>query len=209
MGDRITPHEPNFSTTGNIVYDAEVEELGMFSTCCLTLMCCTSYDKIRSYLILREDELEANFATQHPCCCMKFDFYVVRRYDRLFGYTESWPCNCCPLRPNINLQQIGCTLCLQRFVCCRRAVLVPYEYYCCCCPNAVGYCDTCFELCGCGILGSPKLFSMIAPATLPFPFSAFSCLFTVEPKDPEAFVNKIRPLIEAKTGLSAKQFGSN
>ena len=68
-GARQTPHEPHFSTKGNIVFDAEVDSIGCCAATCLALACCSSHDSKRSYLILREDALEANFATKHPCCC--------------------------------------------------------------------------------------------------------------------------------------------
>ena len=90
-GARSTPHEPHFSTKGHIVFDAEVDSIGCCAATCLTLACCSSHDVERSYLILREDELEANFATKHPCCCCAFDSLTVRRYDRLFNYEENWP----------------------------------------------------------------------------------------------------------------------
>ena len=90
-GARSTPHEPNFSTKGNIVFDAEVGSIGCCAATGLALACCSYHDRERSYLILREDALEANFATKHPCICINYDSITFRRYDRLFLYDDYWP----------------------------------------------------------------------------------------------------------------------
>lgn len=175
---RVSAHPGSTSTKDknvpitkiDILYDAEIRDVGMCEK--LALLCtCRVFQKERSYLYVRENSLETNDATACMCCpdwicentnVLYFDrppFKPSPHYPGCpcFGYTD----------PKLDVKQTGCWCCMQRIVCCEELVVMPYEMLpcpCCCCSNRTpqpGLCNcwlNCKGVCApAGLEGVPKV----------------------------------------------------
>ena len=66
LGTRTTPQDKGVARNNpgsiQIVYDAELKDIPCCERIQLMLVCCSIYDKERSYLYLRENSIETNIA---------------------------------------------------------------------------------------------------------------------------------------------------
>ena len=154
-----------------IVYNAEVRELDCcpaWSLCCATCGLVV-YNQARSYLYVRENSIESNFAMKlrlDPCQCTcnsDFDATRVLYFDNDPFKKESRLCGLLPIEPKLEVVDTGfMILCMK---CCsdEKVVLMPWETCCCgCVSNRVGSCDNLFGLFGYG------------DTTLCFPYSIYN-----------------------------------
>jgi len=183
-GDRKTVHGGMTAHANakynEIVYDAEVRD----PNCCISIIftiLCISFNKERTYLYLRENSLESNFAIE-PCFGLvpeyipAVDVGEVKYFDR-YPYTKL-PCSClCSGEPTIELYTPGCQcfcMPIQNPCMDKTVVIVPYQKCCFCCDNHEA--KTCFG----GFIGNAKV---------AFPFGV------VEPNDSEAFATAAQAVI--------------
>jgi hypothetical protein len=186
--NRRTPH-PGKTARANkdsigILIDAELKDV----SCCfrINLMlcyCCSSFNRERSYLYLRENSLESNVTFNCCCgCCLTPDWIGVTYFDS-DPYVERckmapipFCCMCYTEQPKLEIFEPGCMLCCMRVNLCgeKEMILMPFEkmpFPCCCCSNRVTCCDNYGGLCG-PITGNPKVY---------YPFFP-------QPTDPDSFV---------------------
>ena len=162
-------------TSIKIVYNAEVRNL---TTCerftNASCLCCKCADMERSYLYVRENSIESNFAYfrcwgMFPCIpyCGRNDDVNVNYFDKK-PYKEtrqSCPCCCIFNKPHFSRTKIGCLVCCVGFHFCDRVVVTPFDQYpwpCCCCDNQAGWYHNCCRLCG-PFTGNPLIFSSFDP----------------------------------------------
>ena len=198
-GDRITPQNGRTALKNkdsiDIVFNAELRDLAFLKKLCLCLCGgCSTFDKQRSYLYLRENSIESNCVIKPMCgFCRPMDLTKVQYFDRApfkhFGMCAICGSDgfCVPTdQPKFEVNETGCLICCQ--LCCsdKEAVLMPYEYLrfpCCCCSNRVTKCS---NFCGCcgPPTGNPLIYSNFFP----------------EPLNAEPFVEASRAVTGLKPG---------
>ena len=199
--NRTTPHDGKTARMERenikILIDAELKDVGLCTKICLFLHGCSSYNRERSYLYLRENSLESNVVFNGCCgCCITPDYVCVRYFDRA-PYTDSCRMLSFPFcfiyskeLPKLEIIEPGCMMCCVKVNCCgdKRVILMPFEnlpFPCCWCSNRVNGCDNCFGLCG-PITGNPKVYLPFFP----------------QPTDPVGFVKSLKSSCWAKLKLS-------
>lgn len=206
--NRTTPHDGRTARQDkgkiNILVDAELKDISMCFKIYLSLLCCSGFNKERSYLYLRENSLESNVV--FDCCCgcqLLPDMVKVEYFDRP-PYNKSCkpgPFPCCFLchssEPSFEFVEPGCMLCCMKVnPLCQdeKLVLMPFEKFpvpFCCCSNRTTACDNCFGFCG-PITGSPKIYTT----------------YFLQPTDPRGFVEATRVAMDGPA-LSQKEMRGN
>ncbi len=209
--NRVTPHAGKTARMEKenikILIDAELKDVGLCAKITLMLHCCSSFDRERSYLFLRENSLESNVVFNACCGCCTFpDFVTVNYFDRA-PYAESckmapipFCCFCTTEQPKLEIIEPGCMICCVKVNLCgdTQVILMPFENFpfpCCCCSNRVNACDNCFGLCG-PITGNPKTFLSFFPQpTDPVGFVKVSQAVMLGRSDASEFTNVTNPAI--------------
>lgn len=185
--NRVSPHSGKTARANKesigILIDAELKDLSCCAQVCLMLYCCSSFNRERSYLYLRENSLESN-VTFNFCggCCITPDWINVTYFDsrpyarriKIAPYPFCFICY--SEQPKLEIFEPGCMMCCTRVNICghQEMILMPFEYFpvpCCCFSNRITPCDNYCGLCG-GITGNPKVYHSFFP----------------QPTDPEGFV---------------------
>jgi len=189
---RTTAHPGSTKLKSNdkieIVYDAEVKDVGCVQKLGYCCCGCKSFDRERSYLYVRENSLETNVALKCICCgdnnAWKTENVQVLYFDKAPFKPAAPKCCfviplvCCKTAPKLDVSECGCWICCQRIVICEAVVIMPFEQFpfpCCCCSNrnSHGLCNlwACFKLNG-PLDGTPKKADSFMP----------------QPRDPWEFV---------------------
>jgi hypothetical protein len=154
-----------------MIMNAEVKPLNCCGRCQACLFCCSTFDLERSYLYVRENSIESNFAIS-PCCGMcgiEWDHIAVTYFDRPpYAVCCADGCceNCCAGRQEVRIVDSGCMCCCMK--CCSEewvSVATPkVPFPCCCIPNEVNFLMNSCGLCG-PVSGNPcsKTFSFPQP----------------------------------------------
>lgn len=144
-----------------MIMNAEVKPLNCCGKISACLCCCSSFDLERSYLYVRENSIESNFALSPCCgCCgIEWDHIRVTYFDRPpYAVCCADQCceNCCAGRQEVRIVDSGCMLCCMK--CCSEewvSVATPkVPFPCCCVPNEVNALMNLCGLCGC-VSGNP------------------------------------------------------
>ena len=99
-----------------MIMNAEVKPLNCCGKCKACLCCCSYFDLERSYLYVRENSIESNFAIS-PCCGLcgiEWDSIQVTYFDRPpYAVCCADGCceNCCAGRQEVRIVDSGC-MCL-------------------------------------------------------------------------------------------------
>ncbi len=201
--NRTMPHEGMTKRKGSgigIIHDAELFQIGYYEQLQNLILCCSQYDLSRSYLYVRENSIEFNYAINCFFCFdipfLRFDNIGVQYFDRnpyvkgcrivptlgplLFG---------CPLftceRPKLEVVDPAYLCCFKKmdFCCPKKVAFMPFEnmpFPLCCCSNRYSECNSCWGLCG-PVAGSPIIYHM--PQWFPQPVEA------------EEFINKLKMVV--------------
>eukprot|EP00930_Biecheleria_cincta_P027656 TRINITY_DN19390_c0_g1_i1.p1 TRINITY_DN19390_c0_g1~~TRINITY_DN19390_c0_g1_i1.p1 ORF type:complete len:217 (+),score=17.95 TRINITY_DN19390_c0_g1_i1:68-718(+) len=155
------------------------DDLELKGPSCLQALCykltCTRWAKERSYLRVRENSIESNWAL-HPCSCLPCtwacDSVYVAYFDRAPFVQSCLAKTCCCLLggPNIRIVEPGMMICCQKCeckcCCAQQAVVSPCDKFClCACPNEVCWLHNWCGFCG-PIDGNPLCFLPFRPAPL-------------------------------------------
>ena len=204
--NRTKPHLGMTARRGKDIglsYDAELQDIGYMEKFNNLILCCSEYDLSRSYLYVRENSIEFNYALNYcffiDLPLLSCDNIKVQYFDRN-PYTKG--CQivhmklplqylCCPFIPGIPL----CTwqepklevfdpaiMCCNKkldYCCPKQVVFMPFEtmpFPCCCCSNRYE-CSSCYGVCG-PIAGSPIIY--VIPKYFP------------QPSDANEFINQLR-----------------
>jgi hypothetical protein len=146
-----------------LAYDADVAEDSSCKKCLMTFLCCATTRPDRSYLLVREGALEANWSVQMCCgpCATVRDFNSLSYFDQAPLGEIQGPFKCCYKgTPKIAAKKMGCMICCVPCESDDVAVIVPYEKYWCCCPNRAE--RTCFGFCG-PLPNQPMFATQIVP----------------------------------------------
>lgn len=156
----------------------QIDDLEMMAPTCserfaLLMSCCSVRDVKRSYLYVRENSLEFNYA--YRCCCCLPGFLPVEvftgvwYFDRKVFKTSCMEkfCMCASGDPSAEIVEPGCMCCCVHCACemClrKKVVVIPYQRTCCCCENKVNGCHNCCRLCG-PPSGNPLVFKALPQA---------------------------------------------
>lgn len=203
--NRTTPHHGktahrNKDSIG-ILIDAELKDPNCCQQVAIFSHCCSSFNKERSYLYLRENSLEYNVSFNVFCgCCLSPDFTYVQYFDRA-PYAEECtmgppPFCCCSVNtPKLEVIEPGCMICFQRVNLCgdQQMILMPFESMpvpCCCLSNRVTTCDNNCGCCG-PITGNPKAYYGFFP----------------QPTDPVGFVQVAQSVMIGVTAATVVDNG--